>query len=159
VETLVDSTRYWVERDAMRPRLRATGASLPRVPVNGSVAIAFEAGFGPAWDNIPADLQQAVLMLAAHYYEYRNDTALTGGCMPFGVSSLGTGRETAASATPVSRVPYKIIVRGAPWGNPERPAPAQRFRDGSRVFNITAVTEHDPQGRYLICFAQEELVV
>ena len=73
--------------------------------------------------------------------------------------TAGTGRETAASATPVSRVPYKIIVRGAPWGNPERPAPAQRFRDGSRVFNITAVTEHDPQGRYLICFAQEELVV
>jgi head-tail adaptor len=71
----------------------------------------------------------------------------------------GTGRETAASATPVSRTAYKIVVRGAPWGTPERPAPEQRFRDGTRVFNISAVTERDPQGRYLICFAEEELVV
>lgn len=87
-ETLVDPSAYWLERDSMRPRLRATGSSLPRVPANGSVAVAFDAGFGPGWANVPADLQQAVLMLAAHYYEYRNDTALSGGCMPFGVSSL-----------------------------------------------------------------------
>lgn len=71
----------------------------------------------------------------------------------------GTGREAAASGTPVSRVSYKIVVRAAPWGTPERPQPAQRFRDGTRVFNISAVTERDGQGRYLICFAQEELVV
>jgi len=87
-QTVLGPDTYWLERDGMRPRLRARGAGLPRVPVNGSVTIAFEAGFGPAWDNVPADLQQAVLMLAAHYYEYRNDTALSGGCMPFGVSSL-----------------------------------------------------------------------
>jgi len=29
-----------------------------------------------------------VLLLAAHYYEYRDETALGEGCMPFGVSSL-----------------------------------------------------------------------
>jgi uncharacterized phiE125 gp8 family phage protein len=27
-------------------------------------------------------------MLAAHYYEYRHEMGLSGGCMPFGVSSL-----------------------------------------------------------------------
>ena len=27
-------------------------------------------------------------MLAAHYYEYRNDTGLSDSCMPFGVTSL-----------------------------------------------------------------------
>ncbi|ADO42299.1 phage conserved hypothetical protein, phiE125 gp8 family [Ketogulonicigenium vulgare Y25] len=27
-------------------------------------------------------------MLAAHYYEYRQDPALDGACMPFGVSAL-----------------------------------------------------------------------
>ena len=27
-------------------------------------------------------------MLAAHYYEYRHETRLGDGCMPFGVSSL-----------------------------------------------------------------------
>ena len=28
------------------------------------------------------------MLLAAHYYEYRDTTALGEGCMPFGVSSL-----------------------------------------------------------------------
>ena len=87
-ETLVDAAAYWLERDALRPRLRSKGTALPRVPANGSVVISFDAGFGATWAEIPADLQQAVLMLAAHYYEYRNDTALSGGCMPFGVTSL-----------------------------------------------------------------------
>ena len=87
-ETDIDAEAYWLERDALRPRLRARGTALPRVPTDGTVLIEFDAGFGASWDAIPADLQQAVLMLAAHYYEYRNDTGLTEGCMPFGVSSL-----------------------------------------------------------------------
>ena len=40
------------------------------------------------WGGLPDDLAQAVMLLAAHYYEYRDDTALGEGCMPFGVSSL-----------------------------------------------------------------------
>ena len=48
----------------------------------------FVAGFADNWEGVPADLRQAVLMLAAHYYEYRHDTGLSNGCMPFGVSSL-----------------------------------------------------------------------
>ncbi len=28
------------------------------------------------------------MLLAAHYYEYRSETALSEGCMPFGVASL-----------------------------------------------------------------------
>ncbi len=70
-----------------------------------------------------------------------------------------TGREAAASAAPTSRVSFKIVVRGAPWGTPERPKPQQRFRDGTRVFTIQAVAERDPEGRYLTCFAEEEIVV
>lgn len=73
--------------------------------------------------------------------------------------TAGTGRETGSSDTPVSRTPYKIVVRGAPWGTPERPKPDQRFRHGTRVFNILAVTERDPKGQYLICFSEEERVV
>lgn len=87
-ETTVDPNAYWLERDSQRPRLRASGACLPRIPKAGTVNILFDAGFGATWDEIPSDLQQAVLMLAAHYYEYRNDTGLSDGCMPFGVSSL-----------------------------------------------------------------------
>ena len=46
------------------------------------------AGYGPDWDDVPADLAQAVLMLAAHYYDYRQDMGLGAGCMPFGVTAL-----------------------------------------------------------------------
>lgn len=87
----------------------------------------------------------------------------TKGWVPLGTLwaqiTAGSGRETANSDTPVSRTTYKIIVRGAPWGTPERPKPDQRFRHGTRVFNIAAVSERDPQGQYLTCFAEEERVV
>lgn len=70
-----------------------------------------------------------------------------------------TGRETAQTGAPISRVGYKIIVRGAPFGALQRPEPEQRFRDGARIYTIQAVAERDLEGRYLTCFAEEELVV
>ncbi len=84
----VDASAYWLEHDTHQPKLRATATGLPAVPSNGAVVISFEAGFAADWDGVPSDLRQAVLMLAAHYYEYRHDTGLSDGCMPFGVSSL-----------------------------------------------------------------------
>lgn len=85
---LVNASVYWLERDSHTPCLRATAAGLPAPQRGGELRVRFLAGFGPEWDDVPADIQQAVLMLAAHYYEYRNDTALDTGCMPFGVSAL-----------------------------------------------------------------------
>ena len=70
-----------------------------------------------------------------------------------------TGRETAHVGAPITRVGYKIVVRGAPFGSPERPQAQQRFRDGARIFSIEAVAERDAEGRYLTCFVQEEAVV
>jgi uncharacterized phiE125 gp8 family phage protein len=87
-DEVVAPARYWLERDAQEARLRPVGSSLPRIPCAGSAQIAFRAGFGAAWEDLPADLRQAVMMLATHYYEYREDTGLSEGCMPFGVSSL-----------------------------------------------------------------------
>ena len=87
-ETVVDPARWRFEPDLHRPRLVAAGAVLPVIPPGGAVRIRFDAGFGAAWDDVPADLAQAVLMLAAHYYEYRTETALGAGCMPFGVTAL-----------------------------------------------------------------------
>ncbi|MFW2587556.1 head-tail connector protein [Sagittula sp. SSi028] len=78
---------YRLVKDGFAPKLRAM-ALLPTVPQNGSVEIRFQAGFGPSFDDVPDDLKQAVLLLAAHYYEYRDETALGQGCMPFGVTSL-----------------------------------------------------------------------
>lgn len=79
---------YWLEQDTHRPALRPRGALLPAIPSGGTAEVDFDAGMAADWGGLPADLGQAVLLLAAHYHEYRHETALGGGCMPFGVSSL-----------------------------------------------------------------------
>ena len=68
-----------------------------------------------------------------------------------------SGRERAQAGEPVSTMGYRIVVRGAPAGSAQRPAPEQRFRDGARLYLIRAVAEHDPAGRFLTCFADEEV--
>lgn len=70
----------------------------------------------------------------------------------------GSGRERAGEAVTVSSVGYRIIVRGAAIGMPSRPRPEQRFREGGRLFRITAVAEFDASGRYLVCHANEEVL-
>ncbi|WP_299614228.1 phage head closure protein [uncultured Tateyamaria sp.] len=70
-----------------------------------------------------------------------------------------TGRETVTTGAAVSAVPYTVVVRGAPVGHPERPMAEQRFRDGNRLFNIRSVAERDPEGRYLVCMADEEIAI
>jgi uncharacterized phiE125 gp8 family phage protein len=84
----VASSAYQLVQDSHRPVVRAVAGSLPGIPAQGSATLRFEAGFSPVWDDIPPDLRQAVLLLAAHYYEFRQDTTLSEGCMPFGVTSL-----------------------------------------------------------------------
>lgn len=88
VETDLPTSDFRIDPDGQRPRLRPIASVLPTLPTGGSVRIRFTAGYASDWDGLPADLGQAVLLLAAHYYEYRNETALADGCMPFGVSSL-----------------------------------------------------------------------
>lgn len=87
---------------------------------------------------------------------------LTESWVPLGTvwASLtaGAGRERGAEFVTLSRVPYRIIVRALPEGEPERPKPDQRFREGSRVFRILAVSEYDAGSRYLICHANEEVL-
>lgn len=85
---ILDPVTYRLVQDSQRPRLQPVATVLPRVPQGGSVVVYFDAGFGPGWQDLPADLAQAVLLLAAHYYEFRNETTLSDGCMPFGVTSL-----------------------------------------------------------------------
>ncbi len=70
----------------------------------------------------------------------------------------GAGREYRQQFVTVSKVTYRIVVRANPEGAPSRPKPDQRFRDGNRVFRILAVSEYDPQARYLTCHAREEVL-
>ena len=88
VETVVDSASYRLEADSQCPRVRPISGLLPAVPTNGEVRVAFVAGMSADWGGLPADLGQAVLLLAAHYHEFRHETTLSDGCMPFGVTSL-----------------------------------------------------------------------
>ncbi|WP_170572315.1 phage head closure protein [Ruegeria atlantica] len=69
-----------------------------------------------------------------------------------------SGAEREVGEASVSRVGYRIVVRGAPEGSSMRPSPDQRFTEGARRFVIRAVAERDPRGQYLICFADEEVV-
>lgn len=87
VADLIDPARYRLVRDAQRPRIDAAGVVLPGVPQGGRIEILFTAGFGPAWNDVPADLAQAVFLLAAAYHEDRHDRSEAAG-MPFGVTAL-----------------------------------------------------------------------
>lgn len=87
-EVPADAASYRLEQDSQASRLAATGACLPAIPSGGVARLEVTAGMAADWGGLPADLGQAVLLLAAHYYEYRDETALGRGCMPFGVTSL-----------------------------------------------------------------------
>jgi uncharacterized phiE125 gp8 family phage protein len=85
----VDATVWSVLRDADRPRLVGRfGRNLPRVPRAGHAEVRFTAGFGESWDAVPADLRQAVFLLAAHFFENRSAAEAPVGGMPFGVLVL-----------------------------------------------------------------------
>lgn len=87
-ETIVPETSYRLERDHHRPKLVPLGACLPVIPKRGTAEVAFVAGFDASFEGLPADLAQAVFLLAAHYYEHRNETGLSDGGLPYGVSVL-----------------------------------------------------------------------
>ena len=85
---ILPSDRYRLEPDMARPRLRGAGRSLPSIPEDGSVDIVFDAGFGAVWDAVPVDLAQAVLLLAAEFYEARHSGGQGGPAIPLPVQAL-----------------------------------------------------------------------
>lgn len=87
VATLVGSEVWRLKADAAVPQLEAKGAALPQIASKGTAQISFIAGY-TSWEDVPADMKQAVMLLASHYYENRNETHLSQGCMPFGVTAL-----------------------------------------------------------------------
>ncbi len=88
VETVIVPAQYVLERDTHRPVVAAVGTILPQIPLGGRAELSFDAGFGPDWASVPADLAQAVFLLSGHYYEHRQEAADGAGAMPFGVTSL-----------------------------------------------------------------------
>lgn len=86
--SLLDPARWRLVIDTHRPQLAPASALLPPVPTGGAVEIDFIAGFGADWADVPADLAQAVLILAAHLYERRGGEGDGAGAMPGPALSL-----------------------------------------------------------------------
>ncbi len=87
-ESDIDLAGLRLVPNGQEPSVVSLGGSMPTIAVGGYAELRFAAGYGLSWTLIPPDLRQAVFLLAAHYYEYRSETALSEGCMPFGVTSL-----------------------------------------------------------------------
>lgn len=68
--------------------LCARGVSLPVIPTGAELELVFTAGFGANWAAVPADLRQAVLLLASNYFENRQGRSDGGDAIPFGIMAL-----------------------------------------------------------------------
>ncbi|MBN2630087.1 MAG: hypothetical protein JXR75_06075 [Rhodobacteraceae bacterium] len=88
VPSVLATDLYRLEADMARPRLLGTGRALPCISEGGAVEIVFDAGFGTSWAAVPADLAQAVLLLAAEFYERRHDGGQRAAALPLTVQSL-----------------------------------------------------------------------
>lgn len=64
------------------------GGSLPAIPNGHAAVLVFDAGFGGSWSDVPSDLFQAVMLLAAHYHENRYGEAEPGQGIPPPVQAL-----------------------------------------------------------------------
>lgn len=88
VETLLAQTSYRLVQDTHRPKVAANGILLPSPVDGGRIEVVFDAGFGATWDLVPPDLAQAVLLLAAQYYEDRHQAEASQNGVPGVVQNL-----------------------------------------------------------------------
>lgn len=86
--TAYDVGEFQIVSDSQTPVMRHVSGSLPAIPEGSNVVVRMYAGSAEEWRDVPPDLAQAVLLMAAHYYEYRSDLSLSRGCTPFGVTAL-----------------------------------------------------------------------
>ena len=87
-EEVAPSEAYRLVPDRHRPDVMWLGWALPTIPVGGTAEIVFDAGFGDDWSDVPADLAQAVMLLAAHYHTNRSASGDRAHPLPQGVAHL-----------------------------------------------------------------------
>ncbi len=86
--TLVEPSLYRLQADGHRPRLCSVASALPQIPSGGRAEVVLRAGYGSDWVGLPPDLAQAVMMLAATYFEDRHGLEPQGHNLPSAVASL-----------------------------------------------------------------------
>jgi len=80
---VADPGQYRLRPSGERQALCGVGAGvLPPIPDGGHGIVDFEAGYGAGWGDLPAELRQAVMILAAHYYEARAGQSAHEGIPP-----------------------------------------------------------------------------
>ena len=84
--SLIDADRYYLAADDHAPALASAGLTLPTIPTGGRADMVFDAGLSAEWSGIPGDMAQAVLMLAADFYEHRGEAGSDG--MPPRIAAL-----------------------------------------------------------------------
>lgn len=90
--TVLDVSGWTLSAEPVRQRLTASGRPLPPIPAGGSVRIVFEAGIAADWAGVPGDLRQAVLLLAAEFYERRGTEHVADQGLPGPVLGLLNAR-------------------------------------------------------------------
>lgn len=77
--TVIDVEDYSIDLVSSNPRLLFNGAK-PTAPSKklNQLEIRFVAGYGDTPADVPSDLKQALLMLAAHWFEQRDPIAFGG---------------------------------------------------------------------------------
>ncbi len=79
----------WRADLAARPARLVASGEWPRPDgAPGAIRITFTAGFGATPEAVPEELRMAVLILAAHYYEFREGGAAPKGLPPEVISLL-----------------------------------------------------------------------
>jgi uncharacterized phiE125 gp8 family phage protein len=74
---------------SFRQRLTgARGGALPAIPAGFRAELTFDAGFGATAADVPGDLRQAVMLLAAYYHENRQGDGVPGQGVPVAVQAL-----------------------------------------------------------------------
>ncbi|MGQ0485725.1 MAG: head-tail connector protein [Hyphomicrobiales bacterium] len=75
VATVIDPAHYYIDRHSRPARLLLRGSRVWARPgrIGNGIEIALTAGFGAAATDVPEPLRQAILQLAAHWYEHRGN--------------------------------------------------------------------------------------
>jgi len=89
VGQLLPADGYRLDRSSEPARLRVKPGAGPSLSAMIGVEVDFTAGYGPHAADVPADLRQAIRLLAAHWYEHREAGGeAVEGILPFGVDRL-----------------------------------------------------------------------
>lgn len=89
--SVVDPLHYTVDGAGDTPRIASRTGYWPTPGARlAGIEIEFEAGFGAAAADVPADIRQALLLLVGHWFEHRDpaDADQLTGPVPAAVSSL-----------------------------------------------------------------------